>query len=254
MNSQKKIVQLTEKTSACKLCHARELCMASCLSSEDFKRFDSIVGHRAPMEKAQRLFIAGDYLKSIFVLHSGSVKSYVESADGDNQITGFHLPGDIIGLNGVEHKVHGDTVEALETSSVCEIQFTDFEDIYASFPGLQKQLMRYIFRELSHEQTMLLVLGKLSAERRMAHFLLDISTRQSERGLSENRFNLTMTRHDIANYLGLAVETVSRILTRLQKANILNVERRSIEIKDVPYLERILNNAPPLQDGLETSA
>jgi CRP/FNR family transcriptional regulator len=94
----------------------------------------------------------------------------------------------------------------------------------------------------------------LSAERRMAHFLLDIANRQSERGLSENRFNLTMTRHDIANYLGLAVETVSRILTRLQKAEILDVERRSIEIKDVPYLERILNNSPPLPDEIKTSA
>ena len=242
MNTSKKVVQLQKVTEVCKLCHAKELCMTSCLSEVDLKRFDDVIGHRAPMSRGERLFMAGDDIKCIFVLHSGSVKSYVESKDGDNQITGFHLPGDVIGIHGVEDKVHSDTVEALETSSVCEIRFTNLEDICHAFPNLHKQLMRCVFREMSHEQDMMLVLGKMSAERRLAYFLLDIAARFEAHGLSNKRLNLTMTRHDIANYLGLAVETVSRILTRFQNANIISVERRSIIIKEPQHLESIYNN------------
>lgn len=242
MNAAKNVVKLTQKTNACEQCHARELCMTSLFTSKELQTFDDVVGHRAPMRKGERLFLAGDDAKALYVLHSGSVKSYVESTDGDNQITGFHLPGDVIGLNGVDHKVHGETVESLETSSVCELRFSDYEEICKKIPSLQKQLLRYVLKELSHEQTLLLVLGKLTAERRIAYFLLDLSERMNERGLSGSRLNLTMTRHDIANYLGLAVETVSRILTRLQKAKILDVERRSIVIKDFDYLELILSN------------
>ena len=241
MSTQKNIVPLKNVTSACHLCHARDLCLASCLSGEELKQFDDIVGHRAPMDRGARLFMAGDDIQSIFVLHSGSVKSYVESADGDHQITGFHFPGDVIGIHGIENNVHSDTVEALETSSVCELRFTNFEEICHAFPALHKQMMRYVFREMSHEQEMLLVLGKLSAERRMAHFLLDISQRFARHGLSSSRINLTMTRHDIGNYLGLAVETVSRILSRFQNNGILEVDRRSITIHDHQRLKEIYN-------------
>lgn len=245
MNPIKPITVLKKATNACKVCHARELCLSSCLNEEELTRFDDIVGHRAPLNRGERLFMAGDEIKSLFILHSGSVKTYVESVDGDSQITGFHLSGDVIGIHGIENSVHSDTVEALETSSVCELRFKNMEDITKAFPKLQNQLMRYVFREMSHEQTMMLVLGKMSADRRLAHFILDISSRLSEHGLSPTNINLTMTRHDIANYLGLAVETVSRLLTRFQKMGIISVQRRLLTISDIDALQDIYDQNEP---------
>ncbi|MFT5259301.1 MAG: CRP/FNR family transcriptional regulator [Arenicella sp.] len=244
MSSNREIVKLHNVASACHLCHAKHLCMASSLIGSDLVRFSDIVGHHKPaMQRGERLFMAGDDIKSMFILHSGSVKSYIESPEGDNQITGFHLPGDVIGLHGIDGRIHTDTVEALETSSVCEIRSDDLEGIAEAFPQLQSKFLRLVLREMDHEQKMLLVLGKMTAERRIAHFLLDISTRLEEHGLSGERINLSMTRHDIANYLGLAVETVSRILTRFQRSEIIKVERRFILIKDRDRLGDTYNRA-----------
>lgn len=243
MLAKKNIIKLQEVDNTCRLCHAKDQCMTSRLSDDDLRHFKHIVCHHETIGRGERLFISGDNIQSLFILHSGSVKSYVESFGGDNQITGFHFPGDIIGIHGIENNVHTDTVEALETSSVCEFGFTNFMDIFQAFPNLHKQLMHYLLKEMSHEQELLLVLGKMSAQRRIAHFLLDITSRLKARGLSGERFNLTMTRHDIANYLGLAVETVSRILTRLQNANIIAVERRSITSLNHQKLKEIYDSS-----------
>ena len=244
MSAGSEVVKLHKVGNACHLCHAKHLCMASGLIGGDLEKFADVVGHhKPPMQRGERLFMAGDDIKSMFILHSGSVKSYIESSEGDNQITGFHLPGDVIGLHGIDGLTHTDTVEALETSSVCEIQSSNLEDIVEAFPKLQSKFLRLVLREMDHEQKMLLVLGKMTAERRIAYFLLDISTRFEEHGLSGERINLSMTRHDIANYLGLAVETVSRILTRLQRSGIIEVERRFILIKDRERLGGTYNNA-----------
>ncbi len=239
MSANKPITVPNKAANTCKVCHARELCLSSCLNEDELNRFDDIIGDRASLNRGECLFMAGNKIKSLFILHSGSVKTYVESADGDMQITGFHFSGDIIGIHGIENSMHGDTVEALETSSVCELRFTSLDEITTVFPKLQDQLMQYIFREMCHEQTMMLVLGKMSADRRLAHFILDISARLSEHGLSATNINLTMTRHDIANYLGLAVETVSRLLTRFQKMGIITVQRRLLTIFDIDALQDI---------------
>lgn len=241
--TERSVVKLKEGASTCILCHAKELCLASCLSQDSLAEFNDVVGHRAPMRRGECLYMAGDQIQSIFVLHSGSVKSYVNSMDGDVQITGFHFAGDIIGIHGIEDRVHTDTIEGLETSSVCEIRFKNIDELTNTFPGLQSRLMRFVFREMSHEQEMLMVLGQMSAERRVAHFLLDISQRMAERDLSPLKINLTMTRNDIGNYLGLAVETISRIFTRFQALNIIEVERRRIRICDMGLLEATYDNS-----------
>jgi CRP/FNR family transcriptional regulator len=243
INNLKNIVVLNAKpaTDACQMCHAKDICLSSHLEDQDLHRFKNALVHKTPMQRGELLFMAGDNIQSIFVLHSGSVKAYLESEDGDNQITGFYLPGDVIGIHGIESKRHTDTVEALETSSVCEIRFDNIEDIFDSFPALQKELLNFIFKEMNHDQEMMLVLGKMSADRRMAYFLLDVAKRLHQHGQSSSRINLTMTRHDIANYLGLAVETVSRILTRFQKSSVINVDRRSVTILDQTLLNNIYN-------------
>lgn len=239
---------LQSATGACKLCHARDKCMSSLFGEHDYKLFDRAIAHRQPTERRELIYMAGDKLSSIFILHSGSVKTYVESVDGDHQITGFHWPGDVLGIHGVQRQIHTDTAEALETSSVCELRFDSFENLLEAFPALQKAICTQVFRELDEEQDMMMMLGKMSAERRVAQFLLKISERMALHGCSAYYLNLTMTRHDIANYLGLAVETVSRLLTRLQNVNIIEVNRRSIFIKDRQQLEHIFDNSDENQD------
>ncbi|MCL4147489.1 UNVERIFIED_CONTAM: hypothetical protein GTU68_057614 [Idotea baltica] len=227
---------------ACQVCHAKKICVSACLKEEELIKFDRIVNHQTPIHKGDRLFLAGENLNSIFVLHSGSVKTYIESSDGDNQITGFHMPGDVIGIHGLFNKIHTDTVEALETSSVCELKFSHYEDLAEEFPEVRTEIMQHIFREMTHEQEHLLILGKMSSERRIAYFLLDLSSRLSEHNLSPKRINLSMTRREVGNYLSLAVETVSRILTRFQTRGIIEIDRRSILIKDKQRLEMVFEN------------
>lgn len=244
ISSVAKKIPIQSISNACQVCHAKKICISACLSQEKLKDFDRFVHHQAPMHKGVRLFLAGESLSSIFILHSGSAKTYLESSDGDNQITGFHMPGDIIGIHGLSKKVHTDTVEALETSSVCELKFKKFENLADTFPEVRNEILQHIFREMTHEQEQLLVLGKMSAERRVAYFLLDLSRRLEQHGLSSERINLSMTRHDIANYLSLAVETVSRFLTRFQQSDIIEVDRRSILIKNKNLLEMVFENSP----------
>jgi len=239
MNTLKTVATAKAATDACLICHAKDICLSSQLETTELQHFRDTVVHKTPMQGGEFLYMSGDNIQSIFVLHSGSVKAYVESEDGDNQITGFYLPGDVIGIHGIERKRHTDTVEALETSSVCEIRFNNPHDIFHSFGALQKELLGFIFKEMNHDQEMMLMLGKMSADRRMAYFLLDISKRMQDHGLSNRRINLTMIRHDIANYLGLAVETVSRMLTRLQESKVIHIERRSVTILDRTQLQKI---------------
>ncbi|MFT6408056.1 MAG: CRP/FNR family transcriptional regulator, partial [Arenicella sp.] len=184
MKTHKHAISLKTVTDACDLCHAKDICVSSLLDPESLKHFKDIVHHKSPMERGERLFMAGDSIHSIFILHSGSVKSYLESNAGDNQITGFHLPGDVVGIHGLEKKCHADTVEALETSCVCEIRFSNFDEVGDTFPALQKKLARNILLQMDHDQEMMMILGKMSAERRVAYFLLDMAKRLKGHGLS----------------------------------------------------------------------
>ena len=225
----------------CGICHVREICITSDPNGQKPDVFKPYVHHRPPLERGERLYVAGDRIHSIFVLHSGAVKCYIDSEDGHRQITNFCFPGDIFGIHGMENQVHSDTVEMLETSSVCEIKLKDLGKLDNNTNGTENRLLLSLFREMSHEQEMMLVLGKLSAQSRIAHFLLDLSRRMEKRGLSPTMLKLPMTRHDIANYLCLALETVSRNLTLLQASSAIAVEYRGIRICDRELLKSKLS-------------
>ncbi len=226
------IVTFSSLRAACNSCDLKELCLPIGLAEADIDLLDNIIRRRKPLQRGDLLFRAGDPLHSIYAVRSGSVKTTYITADGEAQITGFALPGELVGLDGIHGDTHRCTARALETSSVCEVPFDMLEDLTFQVKGLRRRLLQLMGQELTKDQELLLLLGKRSADERLAIFLLNVSTRHRNRGLSGDKFRLSMSRTDIANYLGLALETVSRLFTRMQELKILLVEGKEIQVLD----------------------
>lgn len=175
----------------------------------------------------------------MYAIRSGTIKSYTITEEGDEQITGFHLAGDLVGFDAIIHTQHPSFAQALETSMVCEIPFETLDDLSGKMPNLRQQIMRLMSGEIKGDQEMILLLSKKNAEERLAAFILNLSHRFAERGFSPREFRLTMTRGDIGNYLGLTVETISRLLGRFQKSGMLSVKGKYITIEDMEKLTDI---------------
>jgi len=210
------------------------------LTSDDVERLDGIVKRAHPLHRGDYVFRNGERFHSLYVVKTGSVKTYAPSPEGGEQVLGFHLPGELIGLDAIEKEVHACSAKVLETAAICEVPFSRLEALSSTIPSLQHQLYRLLSKEISHDTEMLLLLGKKSAEERLAAFLLSISKRLSRRGLSPTDFYLSMSRYEIGNYLGLAVETVSRLFTRFQDDGLLKVDRKHVELSDPEAMEAVL--------------
>ncbi len=228
---------------SCENCKLRELCFPHGMTEKDMKELDNIVDRRNPLHKSGVLYRDGAAAQAIYAVHSGSIKTLMESVNGDEQIVGFHLAGDIIGLDGFNNGDHSCTAIALETTSVCVIPLNKLEELCHTLPGLQKQMRRVMGKEVAAEHKMLLMLGKMTAEERLASFLLSFSKRMEERHWKAYEFVLSMARQDIANYLGLAVETVSRLFAHYQDEGLINVDRRRISILDIDGLKRLVGDS-----------
>lgn len=215
------------------------------LTPDDVERLDDIVKRTRPLHRGDYLFRDGDRFRSLYVVKTGSVKSFAPSPEGGEQVLGFHLPGEIIGLDAIEKDAHACSAKVLETSAICEIPFARLEELTASIPSLQHQMYRLLSKEIAHDTDMLLLLGKKSAEERLAAFLLSMSKRLQRRGLSATDFYLSMSRHEIGNYLGLAVETVSRLFTRFQDEGLMLVDRKHIQLLDLEALDSLFGGAGP---------
>jgi len=233
---------------ACRNCSLGTLCLPLGLESQDVERLDDIVKRARPLHRGDFLFQNGERFRSLYVVKTGSVKTYAPSVEGAEQVLGFHLPGEIIGLDAIDKEVHACTAKVLETSAICEIPFARLEELSASIPSLQHQLYRLLSKEIGQDTEMLLLLGKKSADERLAVFLLSISKRLRKRGLCPTDFYLSMSRHEIGNYLGLAVETISRLFTRFQDEGLLKVDRKHVELLDLEAMEAIVAHAPAYRD------
>lgn len=217
---------------ACQDCSLYQLCLPTGIDGPELKQLDDIIQRRPPLKRGEHLFRIGSRFQAIYAVRSGSIKSYVPTEDGGEQVTGFYLPGEILGLDAINTGRHPCAAKALETTSLCEIPYEKLGELSNRIPGLQKQLLKVMSKELLHDQSLLMLLGKKNAEQRLAAMLVSMSNRYKQRGFSPTEFNLSMSRNDIGNYLGLAVETVSRLFTRFQDDGLLEVSRRSIMIKD----------------------
>lgn len=240
-----KVISFEKIRVACKNCTLSTLCLPVGLTGEDVERLDDIVKRARPLHRGDYLFRNGERFRSLYVVKTGSVKSYAPSEEGGEQVLGFHLPGEIIGLDAIDKEVHACSAKVLETSAICEVPFSRLEELSSCIPSLQHQMFRLLSKEIGHDTEMLLLLGKKSAEERLATFLLSMSKRLHKRGLSPTDFYLSMSRHEIGNYLGLAVETVSRLFTRFQDEGLLKVDRKHVELLDLEALEAIVSRTTP---------
>ena len=225
----------------CNNCRLNSLCLPLALNSDDVEKLDDIVQRGKPLQKGEHLYQEGGAFTSVYAVRSGAIKAYRVTDDGREQVTGFYFPGEILGMDGISKNNHACSARALETSAVCEIPFSSLEELSTKMPKLQRHFFKLMSREINEDQQLITLLSKNTAEERIAALMLSISSRNARRKLSATRFRLPMSRIDIGNYLGLTVETVSRVFSRLQKLEILEVSNKEIDILDIKGLQDIAN-------------
>lgn len=225
----------------CRQCCTRKYCLIHCLESCHATKLVAAIRHRKPLTKGEHLYIQGDPFYSLYLVRSGSFKSAIIDDTGDRQVTGFHFSGDILGVDGIDMGRYLYEVEAMETSSVCSLPFHVVETAAsAGDNGLYRRLISVICNQSFRDSRLLMVLGRMHAEQRLASFLLDISERMQQRGESAQELYLRMARYDIANYLGLAVETVSRLFKRFQSDGLIAARRHRVQILSVSGLRQLV--------------
>ncbi|MEZ5571657.1 MAG: fumarate/nitrate reduction transcriptional regulator Fnr [Halioglobus sp.] len=225
----------------CGNCRLNSICLPLALEREDIQQLDSIVQRSKPLQKGQHLYREEDDFQSVYAVRSGSIKAYRTTDDGREQVTGFYFPGEILGMDGISNNTHASSAVALETAAVCEIPFASLSKLSALMPNLQGHFFQLMSREITEDQILITLLSKNSADERVAALLLSISARYARRKLSATHFRLPMSRVDIGNYLGLTVETVSRIFSRMQKMEVLRVDNKEIEILDMQGVRSLAN-------------
>ncbi|XKH59713.1 fumarate/nitrate reduction transcriptional regulator Fnr [Halomonas sediminis] len=220
----------------CQTCSLSSLCLPLALELEHMDQFDSIIRRRAPLKKGEPLFRQGDVFTSVFAVRSGSLKQVTTEGNGSDQLTNFYLPSELVGLDGINEATYPGSIIALETTTVCEIPFDRLDLLSEQLPELRGQLYRSMSKELREDRRMMRLLSRKTADQRLASFLITLSERFRRRGYSPYSFRLSMSRADIGNYLGLAVETVSRILSRFQSQKVVSVSGREVNVLDMPAL------------------
>ncbi len=229
---------------ACTDCRLADFCLPYGLQRNEIKQLAEIVKSRRPLHLDEFLYFQGDPCQSLYAVKSGSFRSYIINSQGDEQTIGFYLPGELIGLDALQYGRSTCSLIALETCSVCELPLARLNTLCAGIPGLQFQMLRILGKEIASDHDKILALGHRSARGRIAGFLLTLSRRYDALGFSATEFNLSMRRHDIANFLGLTDETVSRQLADLTKHGVITVKRRGVLINDLRVLKSIVDAGP----------
>jgi len=233
--------QLHQLKTACSTCSMRELCLPGGLEAEEIRALERLITARRRLKKGETLYQTRDPFVGIYALRFGSAKTAILAADGHEQVSGFHMVGDIIGLDGIGTEQHTCECTALEDTEVCLLPFAKLEELARVVPSLQQHLHRVMSREIVREHGVMLLLGSMRAEERLAVFLLNLSQRYQRRGYSASEFNLRMTREEIGSFLGLKLETVSRLFSRFQDEGLVEVQQRSVRLLDLPALRRMVN-------------
>ena len=234
-----KIIDLSVIKASCQRCGLRQLCLPQELDGSDVEKLDGLVERHSPLQRGEYLFRQADTHRSLFAIRSGSFKTQHLHTNGTESILGFHLPGEIIGLDGLGSGEHQTSAIALERATACELPLDRLQRLAQILPSLGQQLHKIMGCRISEDQEILMVLRDYSAQARLCTFLLNLAKRLERRGLSSVELLLSMTRQDIANYLGLTLETVSRTFARLEKEGVVGTERRNIHILDKDRLLKL---------------
>ncbi len=235
----------TQLQTACSACNLHELCMPGGLSAEEVSKLDSLVAARRRVKKGEALFRAGDAFDALYAVRLGFFKTRVTAEDGRDQVTGFQMPGELLGLDGIATERHSVDAVALEDSEVCTIAYSDLERLSQEFVPLQHQFHKVMSREIVRENGVMMLLGSMRAEERLATFLLNLANRFRSRGYSQAEFVLRMTREEIGSYLGLKLETVSRCFSRFADEGLLAVNNKSVRILDLDKLKAVVGDCRP---------
>lgn len=225
---------------SCSNCSLRELCLPVGLNHEEMMQLDAVIRQSRRLKRGEYLFRSGESFKSLFAVRTGFFKTSVASQDGREQVTGFQMSGELMGLDGISNSAHGCDAIALEDSEVCELPFGRMETLARDIPTLQHHFYRLMSREIVRDQNIMLLLGNMKAEERLAAFLLNLSQRLSNRGFASNDFILRMSREEIGSYLGLKLETVSRTLSKFQQQGWLAVDHKHIRLVQLDQLKQLV--------------
>jgi CRP/FNR family transcriptional regulator len=212
----------------CAACSMHQLCLPMGLDDADMARLDQIIGRRRRLVRDERLYAMDEPFHNLYAVRFGHFKTYQVNAAGTSHITGFQMAGELLGMDAISGDRHHCDAVALEDSEVCEIPFARLEALFGQVPALLRHFHRIMSQEITREQNVMLLLGNMRAEQRFAMFLVNLSSRYAARGYSPTRFQLRMSREDIGNYLGLTIESISRLLSRFKKAGLVQVEKREI--------------------------
>jgi len=235
---QKKI-SLSPESTRCSTCMLNNFCLPMGMAQNDVSHLDDVVKERIRIPKGGTLFRQGDKAEAIYGIRSGSIKTQLEDASGQVQITGFLLAGEIVGIDGFLEKTQLSHAIALEDTEVCVARIEDMDRVIAQVPALQHQLRRLTSQEIKRSQELVMALGVLRSEQRLAAFLLSMSQRLASLGYSSTEFILRMSREEIGNYLGMTLETVSRLFSRFARENLIRVHQREVQLLDLRTLREL---------------
>jgi len=233
------VISIRDLKTRCSDCSMREFCLPSGLDASALQELDRVVTTRTRFKKGATIYRAGDPFSALFAIRVGSCKTAVLAEDGREQVAGYHMLGDLVGLDGIANERHECQAVALEDTEVCVIPFGQLEDLARQISPLQHNLHQFLSREIGRDQNVMLLLGSMRAEERLAVFLLNLSDRYRRHGYSASEFVLRMTREEIGSYLGLKLETVSRLLSRFQAEGLLQVQGRDVKLLDVMALKQL---------------
>lgn len=234
------VVSIRDLKTHCSTCSMRELCLPFGLNPDDLQQVDTLIGNRVKLKKGDALYRAGDAFQSLYAIRLGSLKTTVLAEDGREQVSGYHMLGDIVGLDGIGTERHGCQAVALEDTEICVLPFERLEDLARAVPQLQHNLHLFLSREISRDHNVMLLLGSMRAEERLAVFLLNLADRYRRRGYSSTEFVLRMTREEIGSHLGLKLETVSRLFSRFHEDGLIQVQGRAIKIVSPAALRELI--------------
>ena len=229
----------------CSTCNLRELCRPCCgLTRSEMNLAERLVFSRSRLRRGDCLYRAGDRFTSLYAVRNGFFKSIALLDNGRDQVTGFSMTGEVLGMDGIGPERHTCSTIALEDSDVCAIPFASLQQLAQEIPSLQRHFYKMMSREIEREHGVMLQLGSMNAEERLAMFLLNLSQRFAARGHSASEFNLRMTREEIGSYLGLKLETVSRTFSRFQDEKLIGVQQKFIRIQNSAGLARVMGREP----------
>ena len=226
---------------ACSSCNLRELCLPVGLSEDEMVKLDNVISTRRRVKRGGALFNAGDPFTSLYAVRSGFFKTSVTTLDGRDQVTGFQMTGEVLGMDGIVQDKHSCAAIALEDAEVCVLPFDKIESLSREFSALQHHVHKIMSREIVRDHGVMLLLGSMRAEERLAAFLLNLVQRLHARGFSQSELVLRMTREEIGSYLGMKLETVSRTFSKFMDDGMIDVKQRYVHIKDTKGLEAIVN-------------